>query len=140
MSRVPWSRSVPGFSVRFRSVMPFHQCVWWNRRKDTRIGLRGFSRGLAIVATLVPDAGLGDLADNGQVPRLAHHLPARIGESPLADVDGEAEKGDERPPRHVGIVVVAPDVGAGLPDQPTHHPGRNVAAMARVDVAEHLEL
>ena len=46
----------------------------------------------------------------------------RIGEAPFADVDGEAESGDQRPAGDVGVFFVTADVGARLLDQLLDHP------------------
>src|SRR3954454_8330030 len=136
MSSVPCSRSLPGFWAFFFSVIRApSEClveidggsgglVYVDRLSAASGRLPG---GFAVVGSLVPDVGVGDLADGGVVAGLADGLAAGIGEAPLADVDGETEAGDQRAAGHVGVLFVARDVGARLLDQLLHRPRGHVA-------------
>src|SRR5207244_3470748 len=93
---------------------------------DSLQDLRFVSRLGAIVRALIPDVGGGDRADRRMVPGLAHQIATRVGEAPLADVDREAEPGDQGTARQVRLLLVAGNVGAGLFDQALDHPRRDV--------------
>src|SRR5207249_4451958 len=74
---------------------------------DSLQDLRFVSRLGAIVRALIPDVGGGDRADRRMVPGLAHQIATRVGEAPLADVDREAEPGDQGTARQVRLLLVA---------------------------------
>src|SRR5690242_2326260 len=54
------------------------------------------------VRAFVPDVSRDDRANLRQLAGFPYQVGARIGESPLADVDGEAELRDQRAARQVG--------------------------------------
>ncbi len=74
------------------------------------------------------------------MPRLAHHLGAKVREAPLPHVDREAELRDQRTAREVQILRILPQLRLRQAEQLLVNPGRDAAPVSRIHIAEGADL